>query len=379
MNKEHAISDEVLEIVQMAISRNENWMAYNNSLYFLDKEDVHFFKEKGAAEVFASDNISDHDNFSIINVKSIADVLRQIPYGEALNKELNNLSNKNLSIMIEKNFEYLKDNIKYHGFGETLNPELENQLKKGAAEFSLNYKTEVNKRDLEATLHFKKSNTTDMYFFNKYDAKITAERNNEKVAQTFYLNKGQGVTVKEAYNLLNGRAVHKELIDKQDQKYKTWIQLDFGNKDKDGNYERKTYHQNYGYDLKETLSYYPIKEMMKEDEKEKLIRSLEKGNVQMVTLETPGKDIKVFVEADPKYKDLNVYTSKMVSLDKDQKEELMKKPEIKEDKGQEKGQGKDQTQEKDLKQEVKKSAKQKPDDDLESPKKKNSRKRSHSI
>ena len=362
MNKEHAISDEVLEIVQMAISRNENWMAYNNSLYFLDKEDVHFFKEKGAAEVFASDNISDYDHFNIINVKSIADVLRQIPYGEALNKELNNLSNKNLSIMIEKNFEYLKDNIKYHGFGETLNPELENQLKKGAAEFSLNYKTEVNKRDLEATLHFKKSNTTDMYFFNKYDAKITAERNNEKVAQTFYLNKGQGVTVKEAYNLLNGRAVHKELIDKQDQKYKAWIQLDFGNKDKDGNYERKTYHQNYGYDLKETLSYYPIKEMMKEDEKEKLIRSLEKGNVQMVTLETPGKDIKVFMEANPQYKSLNLYDSKMQNLNQEQRQELTQKQELNQ-------QGKDQTQEKDLKQDVKKSAKQKPDDDLESPKK----------
>ncbi|MEO7984355.1 MAG: hypothetical protein ABI688_09755 [Bacteroidota bacterium] len=399
MNQEHVISDEVLEIIQLAINRNENWMAYNNSLYFIDKEDVRFFKAKNAAEEFASDNISDYDHFKIIYVQSIADVLRQIPYGEKLNRQLadpdanglynpdgnaftdaliehieqqQNLINKNLSIMNEKNFEYLKDNVKYHGFGETLNTDLEKQLKAGAGGFSLSYKTEVNKRGMEATLHFKKSDTTDMYFFNKYDVRTTAERNNETMAQTFYMNKGQGVTLKEAYNLLNGRAVHKELIDKQDQKYQAWVQLDFGAKDKNGNYERKQFHQNYGYDLKETLSYYPIKEMMKEDEKEKLIRSLEKGNVQMVTLETPGKDIKVFMEANPQYKTVNLYDGKMQSFTREQQQELVQKPEIKE-------QGKEQTQEKDLKQDAKKSIKQKPGDDLDTPKKKNSRKKNHSI
>ena len=274
--------------------------------------------------------------------------------------------------MNEKNFEYLKDSVKYHGFGETLAAELEKQLKADVAEFSLAYKTEVNKRSIDATLHFKKSDTTDMYFFNRYDARISGEKNEEKIAQTFYLNKGQGVTLKEAYNLLNGRAVHKELIDKQDQKYQAWIQLDFGAKDKNGNYERKQYHQNYGYDLKEALSYYPIKEMMKDDEKEKLIRSLEKGNVQIVTIEVQGKDIKVFIEANPQYKTLNLYNGKMQGMDQEQRQVLMRKPEIKE-------QNNDQSQDKNLKQDAKKSAKQKATDDLDSPKKKTSHKKGMSI
>ncbi len=153
--------------------------------------------------------------------------------------------------------------------------------------------------------------------------------------------------MKEAYNLLNGRAVHKELIDKQDQKYQAWIQLDFNSKDKNGNYERKQFHENYGYDLREALSYYPIKEMIREEEKEKLMRSLEKGNVQMVSLETPDKDIKVFIEANPQYKTLNLYNSKMQNLDQEQRQELMQKPGLKE---QGKEQAKDQTQEKDQKQ-----------------------------
>lgn len=184
--------------------------------------------------------------------------------------------------MNEKNFDYLKDNIRNHGFGENLATALEQQLRKGQTEFSLVHKTEVNKREMEATLYFKKSPDTDMYFFNKYDTRLKNEKD-ETLAQTFYLNKGWGVTLKEAYNLLNGRAVHKELADKQGEKYQAWIQLDFSVKDKHGNYERKQYHHNYGYDLKEALSYYPVKEMLKEDAAKMLVKSLERGNIQQVT------------------------------------------------------------------------------------------------
>jgi len=361
LSTEHVISDEVLEIIKLAISRNEKWMAYNNSLYFIDRADVLFFKEQEAAEEFATNNISDYDCFNIIYLQSVADVLQQISYGQMINEQLagnpdaNGLYNqegnaftddlidhieqqqllnnsKNVSIMNENNLKYLQDSLKYHGFGETLNPELEKQLQKGETEFSLAHKTEVNKREIEASLHFKKSDSTDMYFFNKYDCKTKNESKGESVEQTFYINKGTGVTLKEAYNLLNGRAVHKELTSKEDQKYQAWIQLDLSAKDKNGNYERKQYHQNYGYDMKEALSYYPIKELLKEDDMRALVRSLEKGNVQMVTLETPGKDIRVFIEANPQYKSITVYDNKMQRLDKDKREELMKKPEINEEK-----------------------------------------------
>ncbi len=89
MNQEHVISDEVLEIIQLAINRNENWMAYNNSLYFIDKEDVQFFKDKDTAEEFVSNNISDYDRYNVIYVQSLADVFRQIPYGTTLENQLN--------------------------------------------------------------------------------------------------------------------------------------------------------------------------------------------------------------------------------------------------------------------------------------------------
>ena len=166
----------------------------------------------------------------------------------------------------------------------------------------------------------------------------------------------------------NGRAVHKELTNKEDQKYKAWIQLDFSAKDKHGNYERKQYHENYGYDLKEAMSFYPVKEMMKEESMKDLLRSLEKGNVQMVTLEVGGADKKVFIEANPQYKSINVYDGKMTRMGQEQRQELMVKPEMKEDKEH----GKDQS--KDQKQDTKKDIKKKNDDDLDGPKKKSRKK-----
>ena len=272
MSKEHPIADEVLDLVLIALSKDENWMAYNNSLYFLDKEDVCFFKNKEDALIFSESNYSDHDHFHVIHIRSIADLFRQLPYGEANQKisdvnpdgnglydrdgnyftdalmdhwEQQQIINSKNNFMNEQNFQYLKDNIKYMGFGENMTEALEANLKQGKPEFTLSNKTEVNKKPFEVNLNFRKSDNSDMYFFNSYNASLQRS-NGEKVDQTFYLTKGKGITAKEAYNLLEGRAVFKELTTKDGQPYKAWVQLDFDNKDKHNNHEVKQFHENYG-------------------------------------------------------------------------------------------------------------------------------------
>lgn len=37
MKEEHPISDEVLQLANLASSKGEHWMAYNRSLYLLEK------------------------------------------------------------------------------------------------------------------------------------------------------------------------------------------------------------------------------------------------------------------------------------------------------------------------------------------------------
>src|SRR5205823_4266697 len=98
-----------------------------------------------------------------------------------------------------ENFQYLSDNLKYMGFGENLKPELERNLKEGKAEFQLHYKADINKKPFEVTMNFRKSDSSDMYFFNNYTASLD-KGEGQKAEQTFYLNKGKGVTGKEAFN-----------------------------------------------------------------------------------------------------------------------------------------------------------------------------------
>ena len=336
MTNEHAISDEVLELVQLALSRGDHWMAYNQSLYFIDKSDVHFFTSQQEANEFANDNFSDRDSFHVLHFNSMLDIFKEIPYGEKIvndpdanglyNHEGNNFTdalidhieqNQSLftsqlktNVMNNENFQYLSDNLKYMGFGENLKPELEKNLQEGKGEFQLHYKAEINKKPFEVTMNFRKSDTSEMYFFNNHHASLE-KANGQKEEQTFYLNKGKGVTGKEAFNLLDGRSVHKDLVTREGQPYKAWIQLDFENKDKNNNSEVKQFHENYGFDLKNAVGRFPIAEL-KDPEKEKaLMQSLQKGNVQSVTIEKDGSSHKMFIEADPQFKKVNLYDSNM--------------------------------------------------------------------
>ncbi len=111
--------------------------------------------------------------------------------------------------------------------------------------------------------------------------------------------------------MLNGRAVNKDLVNKEGEKYNAWIQLDLTHKNERGNYDPKQFHKNYGYDLEQTLSKFPIKELTNGEQKDALMKSLEKGNLQSVTFEPNGKEQKMYVEANPQLKTINIYDTNM--------------------------------------------------------------------
>jgi hypothetical protein len=379
MTNEHPISDEVLDKASIALAKGENYMAYNNSLYFIDKDDVHFFQTKGEAVEFTESNISDRDKFTALHFNSISDILKQVPYGEQLSHQLNLnpdanglhnkdgngftdalidhiesqqlLLNKQLktNVMNNENLQYLADNIKYMGFGENHKADLEKSMAEGKAESQLVHRAEVNKKPFEATMNFRKSDSSDMYFFNNYHASLQ-KSNGEKAEQTFYLNKGKGVTGKEAFNLLDGRAVLKDLTTKEGQPYKAWVQLDFEKKDNKNNFEVKQFHENYGYDLKAAVEKFAVAELKDTDKEKALMQSLQKGNVQSVTIEKDGSSHKMFMEADPQYKKVTLYDGNMKMVAKESLEQY--KAGI--DKGsKEVKQGQENDKKKDLKQEVK--------------------------
>ncbi|MBX2896843.1 MAG: hypothetical protein KF763_15460 [Cyclobacteriaceae bacterium] len=249
--------------------------------------------------------------------------------------------------MNEKNLEYLKKDLKYLGFGDKLNADLEARIKEQPSEFKLHMTGEFNKDNLKErvdyTLDFKKSDKTDNYFLNRYQATLKNDDPALEKTQTFYINKNSGITAKEAYNLLDGRAVNKDLNTKEGQPYNAWVQLDFQEKDKNDNYKVKQYHQGYGYDLEMVMAKYPIKEQLNPDEKSKVLKSLEKGNVTQVTFAKQGGEEKMYIAANPQYKSLDVYDANM----KLQYQGVEKK----ESKGEDKSQEKKETQKQDVEEE----------------------------
>ena len=213
--------------------------------------------------------------------------------------------------MHQENLSYLKDLVKYLGFGEHLGvqDELEKVIAKNPKAFNLF--TEVYYEEackLEANLFFRKSDQLNTYFFNKYEAWLRYPDNPERDrGQTFYINKGSGVTFKEAYNLLQGRAVNKDLINLEGEKYNAWIQLNFGERDAYNNYKTRQFRVQYGYSLEKTLENYPIQELEIPNLKEALLRSLKKGNMHPVSFAKTSKTEKMFIEACPQYKTINIY------------------------------------------------------------------------
>ena len=107
-----------------------------------------------------------------------------------------------------KNLEFLNDQIFYTGFGKELEEELKTKLEKGEKSFDLNFQNTYGTDKVEAKLNFTKSSQSELYFFNSYDMNLQ-KGNGQEVNQRFFIGKENNITLKEAYNLLCGRAINK--------------------------------------------------------------------------------------------------------------------------------------------------------------------------
>lgn len=323
--------------LQEELANGNHWVVYNTMQSYHKATDFFAFENKDEAFGFARNNLSDRDDFVALPLKYVFDQLDQALNSEKLSKQNRSIPvNLDLDIsfkkenqytfksttMNQKNFDYLKDQVKFTGFGEGLENDLKEKIQKQTPEFTLYHNSKFGNDITASALHFKKSDQSDMYFFNSYQVSLKKENTSDIMQQTFYINKGNNITLKEAYNLMSGRAVNKDLSNKEGQLYNAWVQMDFKQTENNGNYKMKQFHQNYGFDLEKELSKHPIKELNNDQDKSRLMDSLHKGNRQSVTFIQNGNEQKHFIEANPQFKTINVYESNMRRLDsKHSKEE----------------------------------------------------------
>lgn len=227
--------------------------------------------------------------------------------------------------MNAKNLEFLKEGMKYLGFGEGLNNKLTEELNSGKSGFQLHTENQYGRDKVNYILDFSKSEKSDMYFFNKYSATLPGQNPDQSKSQTFFIKKNSGVTAKEAYNLLNGRSVNKDLTNQDGEKYNAWLQIDWTQKDNNGNHKFKMIHEAYGFNLKDVLKKHPIKELNDQTTSDRLTQSLQRGNLHQVTFLKGDKEDKMFIEANPQFKSLNIYDS---NLKKVYQENERKEPKV---------------------------------------------------
>jgi len=235
-----------------------------------------------------------------------------------LNPNEENIHPLNLNIMNTQNLEFLKKTLLNLGFGEKLNADLEKKIDTKTPEFTLNTQHEFSGKQVDYNLHFKAGD--EMYFFNKFDASFKNGKD-EQLNQSFYINKGNGVTAKEAFNLMEGRAVHKQLYNQEGEKYTAWLKLDKDNLTEGGNMKFRSWNENYGFKPEEVLAGKGIKEMDGGQAQDKLLRSLRKGNAQQITVSTGGAEKKYYITANPQFKTVDLYDQKMNKI---KREELLK-------------------------------------------------------
>lgn len=147
--------------------------------------------------------------------------------------------------MKEQNFDYLKNQIKYNGFGEELQRELREKMAEGKPDFNIIHHGKFGNDATEAALQFKKSETNDMYYFNRYLLQLKTDKGDEAFTQSFRAGRDNNITLKEDYNMMNGRAVYKEMTPKEGEKYHAWLQLNFKETETNGDFKMKQLHENY--------------------------------------------------------------------------------------------------------------------------------------
>ena len=186
-------------------------------------------------------------------------------------------------------------------------------LAKGSNHFELPYEATFDDNKIGAKIHFSKRIDYDEYSIFKYEA-WTKESSYpfEERKNGFIVNRGMGITLKEAYNLLQGRPILKDFLTTSHVAYCAWLELDFTERDISGNYREVKYPAKRGFDLERAVRMYPIKELEDENDAQDLIWSLQRGDRVEVSFQKKRKVEKIFIEVNIKKKGLKLIPRRVI-------------------------------------------------------------------
>ena len=206
--------------------------------------------------------------------------------------------------------DYLKNQLKYLGFGESnkLHQDLEKGINSNEKTFKIQTQSDraMQGNEVNFTLNFNKSEKGGV-FLNSFNATLKNEIGEEKT-HNFGVNH---FTAKEAVNLLEGRSVKTEFKENEP----VFVKLNFAEeKNEYGNFKFQTYNQQaYGVDTAKIVEKSGLI-FDKPEHKDNTVKSLEKGNIVKVKFNLDNKITEGNAVLNPQYKTLNLYDKEMNRL-----------------------------------------------------------------
>ena len=206
--------------------------------------------------------------------------------------------------------DYLKNQLKYLGFGESnkLHQDLEKGVNSNEKTFKIHTQSDraMQGNEVNFTLNFNKSEKGGV-FLNSFNATLKNEIGEERT-HNFGVNH---FTAKEAVNLLEGRSVKTEFKENEP----VFVKLNFAEeKNEYGNFKFQTYNQQaYGVDTAKIVEKSGLI-FDKPEHKDNTVKSLEKGNIVKVKFNLDNKITEGNAVLNTQYKTLNLYDKEMNRL-----------------------------------------------------------------
>ena len=225
--------------------------------------------------------------------------------------------------MTEQEMMHAKKQYGKIGIGDAFDESLINRMRNGEMEIKHEYqktfsitagkgddKKVVHQDEAKATFYWKKLKDSNLYFLNKWDLTVKPDGKDKEVKMTFYVNDlkrmrhviknpnqyFKSFTFKSSVHYLCGRAVLNTYTNQNEKHFKAWDKAYPEQTLPNGNMKERTFHENYGFDLRQVASNYQMKDLANAEYANRFYENIERGNLQLATfVGKDGKDEQLFV------------------------------------------------------------------------------------
>lgn len=201
---------------------------------------------------------------------------------------------------VQINYEYLCDDLRFLEFNLPSFYPLEQKIGNNRSPFDFKFTTEVDGKRVNSVLTLRKPLYYEFFFIEDYRLALAAKQhwfNNPTI---------QGLTLRQAFNLISGRAVLRTRFPKTAEKYIARAQLDLKSRSAE-DFELIKIPGSGSFNPSAGINTLSIRPLSHDWDYKKFIRSLEQRNLQVALQKQNGIMKKIFIAAKPAAKAINIY------------------------------------------------------------------------